>query len=169
MGLIIKKSIRKLIKGYPTVSDKYNVQGGLLGGSADAHFGDVLVYGATQGEYAVPTTAISAVSDIAGILLGTNVKLATQYPAGPSYEVVTKPGEAINLLLNGYIAVGIDAGATVANIKDGAKVACLLATGALTTSGTANATDVPGWYFTGVYENKGTDLAPVYVAEIVIK
>ena len=168
MGLIIKKSIRKLIKGYPTVSDKYNVQGGLLGGSADAHFGDVLIYGATQGEYAVPAAAIT-VADIAGILLGTNVKLATTYPAGPSYEVVTKPGEAINLLLNGYVAVGLDAGATTTNIKDGAKVACLLATGALTTSGTANATDIPGWYFTGVYENKGTNEAPVYVAEIVIK
>ena len=172
MGLIIKKSIQKLLKGFPTVSDKYDVQGGLLGGSVAAHFGDVVVYGSAAGEYAVPASTISAVGNIAGIVVGTNVKLATTYPAGPSVEVETPVGEAFNLLLKGYIAVELDAPNT-SNIAEGKAVACYLNTaskyGHLTTSGVGGATDVPGWYFTGVYENKGTDASPVYVAEIVIK
>ena len=173
MGLIIKRNIPKLMKGFPTVSDKYDVQGGVLGGTAAAHFGDVVVFGTQAGEYKVPTSAIAAVGNIAGIVVGTNVKLATTYPAGPSYEVATPAGEAFNLLLKGYIAVELDSGLTIANVKEGAAVACILNTadkyGKLTTSGASGATDVPGWYFTGVYENKGTVDAPKYVAEIVIK
>ena len=173
MGLIINKSIQKLLKGFPTVSDKYNVQGGMLGGTVAAHFGDVVVFGSVAGEYAVPTSTISAVGNIAGIVLGTNVKLATTYPAGPSVEVETKVGEAFNLALPGsYLAVELDA-PTASNIKEGAAVACFLNTaskyGHLTTHGETGATDVPGWYFTGVYENQGTTAAPKYIAEIVIR
>lgn len=174
MGLIIKKSIQKLMTGFPTVSDKYDVQGGVLGGTAEAKFGDVVVFGSQSGEYKVPTSTISAVSNIAGIVVGTNVKLATTYPAGPSYEVKTAVGEAFNLLLKGYIAVELDATLTnTTNIVEGKAVACVLNTadkyGKLTTTGASGATDVPNWYFTGVYENQGTEAAPKYVAEIVIK
>ena len=172
MGLIIKKSVQKLLKGFPTVSDKYDVQGGMLGGTVAAHFGDVVVFGSAAGEYKVPTSTISAVGDIAGLVVGTNVKLATTYPAGPSVEVETAVGEGFNLLLRGYLAVELDA-PTVANIKEGAAVAVILNTaskyGHLTTHGETGATDVPGWYFTGVYENQGSEAAPKYIAEIVIK
>lgn len=172
MGMIIKNEIQKLMKGFPTVSDKYDVQGGVLGGTTAAHFGDVVVFGSQAGEYVVPTSTISAVGNIAGVVCGTNVKLATTYPAGPSVEVDTPAGEAFNLLLKGYIAVELT-DAVVANIKEGKAVACFLNTaskyGKLTTSGVSGATDVPGWYFTGVVENQGTTAAPKYVAEIVVK
>ena len=172
MGLIIKNEIQKLMKGFPTVSDKYDVQGGVLGGSTAAHFGDVVVFGSQAGEYVVPTSTISAVGNIAGVVCGTNVKLATTYLAGPTIEVETPAGEAFNLLLKGYIAVELtDANTT--NIVEGKAVAFILNTaskyGKLTTSGVSGATDVPGWYFTGVYENQGTAGSPRYVAEIVIK
>lgn len=174
MGLIIKREIQKLMTGFPTVSDKYDVQGGVLGGSTAAHFGDVVVFGSQAGEYVVPTSTISAVGNIAGVVCGTNVKLATTYPAGPSVEVETPAGEAFNLLLKGYIAVELDASLTnTSNIAEGKAVACVLNTaskyGKLTTTGASGATDVPGWYFTGVYEDHGTNAAHKYVAEIVIK
>lgn len=165
MGLIIKREIQKLLKGFPTVSDKYNVQGGLLGGSADGKFGDVLVFTAVQGEYAV-ASSVAAATDVAGILLGTNVKVAMQYPAGPSYEVVTKKGEAINLMLNGFVAVEVS-NPTLAQMAEGKGVA-ITAAGKLTTADTASSIALPGWTFTGIYENHGTAAAPVYVAEIAI-
>lgn len=172
MGLIIKNEIQKLMVGYPTVSDKYDVQGGVLEGAADGHFGELVVFGSAQGAYKVPTSAITAVGDVAGFLVAQNVKLATAWPATDA-SVAFKAGEGINLLLKGYIAVELDGGATVANIKEGAKVAVFLAAagkiGKLTTSGTANAIDLPGVYFTGIYENHGTAAAPKYVAEIVVK
>ena len=174
MSLIINKSIQKLLKGFPTVSDKYDVQGGMLSGTVAAHFGDVVVFGSAAGEYKVPTSTISAVGNIAGLVVGTNVKLATTYPAGPSVEVETAVGEGFNLLLKGYLAVELDADLTnTSNIAEGKAVACVLNTaskyGKLTTTGASGATDVPGWYFTGVYENQGTVAAPKYVAEIVVK
>ena len=39
--LIIKDKIDMLMKGYPTVSDKYNVAGGVLTGNAAAQFGEL--------------------------------------------------------------------------------------------------------------------------------
>lgn len=163
MGLIIKKEIQKLLKGFPTVSDKYNVQGGLLGGSTEGKFGDVLVFSGVQGEYEV-ATAVSAAEEVAGILLGTNVKLANQYPAGPSYEVVTKPGEAINLMLSGFVAVEVDT-PTLTEMVEGKPVA-ITAAGKLTTADVASSIELPKFTFTGIYENHGTVAAPKYVAEV---
>ena len=173
MGLIINKSFQKLMKGFPTVSDKYDVQGGVLGGSTAAHFGDVLVFGSQAGLYNVPTSTISAVGNIAGLVVGTNVKVASVYPAGPSVDVTFAVGEALNVLLKGYIAVELDADLTnTSNIAEGKAVACVLNTaskyGKLTTTGASGATDVPGWYFTGIYENHGTVASPKYVAEIAV-
>ena len=54
MGLIIKNKIAQLKKGYPTVSDKYNVQGGIYESDNEGtalHFGDLLAYGSATGHY----------------------------------------------------------------------------------------------------------------------
>lgn len=117
MGLIIKNKIAQLKKGYPTVSDKYNVQGGINEGVA-LHFGDLVTYatagnpaaqtGATTGHY-VKMTAIN--QKLAGIVLATNVKLANKYPGDSNASVETLKGEAFNLLVRGFIAVRVQADA----------------------------------------------------------
>lgn len=103
MGMILKDSIQKLMKGYPTVSDKYNVKGGILTGTTPAHFGDLVKFSGTTGYYEVATSG----ADIAGICLATNVKLATEWP-GTDDSVVVRPGEAFNLFLDGYVAVEVE-------------------------------------------------------------
>lgn len=167
MGLIIKKSIQKLLTGYPTVSDKYDVQGGILGGTVAGKPGDVLVFGSNQGEYVVPTTTISGVDKIAGILLGVNVKLVLAYP-GNSAAAETMPGQAVDLCTKGFIAVELDADAVASDIVEGAAVKCVLTTGKLSTSSNASGTTVPNMKFTGVFENHGTEASPKLVAEIEI-
>lgn len=162
MGLIIKKSLKKLLAGYPTVSDKYGVQGGILSGSTAAHYGDLLVFGQNQGEYEVaPAGATPA--KVAGIVLATNIKLVRQFPGGSNAVNATfEVGEAVNVCINGYIAVPV-AVTNIANLVEGAQV-YLNANAKLTEDSTGTALD--GWKFTGIYENKGTAGAPVYVAEI---
>lgn len=174
MGLIIKDKIQALLTGYPTVSDKYNVQGGILEGTKAANFGDLLLLTDTDGAYKLPTEQFT-VDKIAGILLATNIKTPHVYPSN-SALVQTYPGEALNLMLNGYVAIELDAEATVANVKPGAKVAVMVNVaskfGKFTTADKADPTTivvVPGWEFTGVIENHGTNDVPVYVAEIVMK
>jgi len=113
MGLIIKDKIAQLKKGYPTVSDKYNVQGGVYVGDGDAlHFGDLLAYSGTTGHY-VKLAAGDGVADLAGICLATNVKLANKYPGDSNAKVETLKGEAFNLLVRGFIAVAISSAALV--------------------------------------------------------
>lgn len=168
MGLIIKDKIQALLKGYPTVSDKYNVQGGVLSGK-EAKFGDVLKFTGTDGVYEVAANA-TKVEEIAGILLATNAKTPHEYPAENPISVM--PGEAVNLMVCGFVAVPVAADATPEEIKPGKGVAITLATGVLTTAEKANASTIvvlPGWEFTGVLENKGTEQAKDLVAEIVIK
>ena len=107
MGLIIKDKIAQLKKGYPTVSDKYNVQGGVYEGTDEAlYFGDLLAYGTATGHY-VKLTDEDTVADLAGICLATNVKLANKYPGDSNSKVETLKGEAFNLLVRGFIAVAI--------------------------------------------------------------
>lgn len=166
MGLIIKDKIQALLKGYPTVSDKYNVQGGVLGGDKIAKFGDVLKFTGTDGLYE-GAAGIAKVEEIAGILLATNAKTPHEYPAENPISVM--PGEAVNLMRYGFVAVPVAADAEIA---PGKGVAITIATGVLTTADKANASTivaVPGWEFTGVLENKGTDEAKDLVAEIVMK
>lgn len=169
MGLIIKDKIRQLITGYPTVSDKYNAAGGILE-SGTAKFGDLVVNGASTGYYKVPTATLT-LADIAGFVLGTNVKLNETWPEG---NVQVNSNEAFNLTLPGtYIAIELDSTATVSDIAAGKAVAVFLNTalkyGKLTTTGTTDATDLDGVVFTGIYENQGTTAAPKYVAEVLIK
>lgn len=173
MSLIIKDKIRMLLKGFPTVSDKYNLAGGLLGGSTPVVFGELVKYGSNQsgkGQMYEAITSTVTLAEIAGFVMGTNVKLNEVWPEG---QVRVNPGEAFNLALPGtYMAIELDA-PTVANIAAGKAVAVFLNTaskyGHLTTTGESGATDLSGVVFTGVYENIGTSASPVYLAEILIK
>lgn len=160
MGLIINDKIQMLMKGFPTVSDKYNVLPAVLDGTAAVGFGDVVVYSATEGYYTKPT-AITAATEVAGFVVATNVKVPENYP-GTTIQV--NPGEAFNLLHSGYIAVALDTGAVDANIAAGKTVA-VLPTGAITTSGVATAIDLTGVTFTGTKETvDGVKLAEIHVA-----
>lgn len=103
MGLIITK-IKKLLKGYPTVSDKYNVSGGTLEG-AEVEFGAPVAYGSTTGYYVKYTGAEE--QKVAGINMAKNVKLINQYPANGAI-VTVKEGEAVDLFLDGFIAIELD-------------------------------------------------------------
>ena len=161
MGLIINKAFPMFMVGYPTVSDKYNAQGGILSGSNATEFGKLVCFGSTAGYYEA-FTGTKTLEDIAGIVLATNVKVANEWPAK---TVTVEPGEAFNLLLDGFIAVELSADAVESNIKAGKPVAVKLEGGLLTTSGVSAATDLPGYEFTGLYGKNGATI----VAEIRVK
>ena len=163
MGLIIKDKIPMFIVGYPTVSDKYNITGGILMGDTPVHFGDLVKFSSTKGYYEAITSAV-ALTDIAGFVLATNVKLNETWPAG---DVLVKPEEAFNLVLPGsYLAIELDSGAKEANILANKSVAVILATGKCTTEvADATAPALPNVVFTGMYEKHGSSL----VAEIYVK
>lgn len=168
MSLIIKDKIPMLKVGYPTVSDKYNVSGAVLAGTAPVKFGQLVKFSNTKGYFEAITSAVT-LDQIAGFVLATNVKLVETY-AGD--EVLTQPGEAFNLLVNGFMAVELDAGATVAQITAKAPVAVILASGKLTTKDKVAANtivELPNVIFTGTYENHGTSASPKYVAEVYVK
>jgi len=179
MGLIIKNKIAQLKKGYPTVSDKYNVQGGIYEGTDPLYFGDLVAFGTATGHYT--KLADNTVANIAGICLATNVKLVNKYP-GDTENVETVKGEAFNLLVRGFVAVeladsadlttakampestaaekkakaeaikaAIDA--EIALVKEGAQV-YVDANGKFATAGTA----LPGVYFMGVAEAKNNSV-----------
>lgn len=103
MSLIIKNKIAQLKKGYPTVSDKYNVQGGVFTGEK-LLFGDILKTTGVTGHYDIAT---ATTDKIAGICLATNVKLANRYPGDSNAKVETLNGEAFNLLVRGFVAVAV--------------------------------------------------------------
>lgn len=168
MSLIIKDKIQMLMRGYPTVSDKYDVSGAILEGAEGVKFGDVVQFGSTAGYFKAisATQTAAAITDVAGFVVATNVKLADGFPGT---TVTTLPGEAFNILIKGFIAVELGSDAVVANIVANKAVAIKLATGALTTSGIVGATDIPNVVFTGIYENHGTAAAPKYFAEIYVK
>lgn len=161
--LIIKDKINALMKGYPTVSDKYNVAGAtLVKNSAPVAFGELVKFSDTKGYYEAITEEVT-MDQIAGFVLATNVKLNTIYPEG---GVEVKGGEAFNLVLpNSYLAVELEADAVEGNIVANKAVAVKLATGKLTTSGVASATNLPNVVFTGTYEKHGE----VFYAEILVK
>lgn len=164
MGLIIGKSGIPMFKvGYPTVSDKYNVTGGTLTGENSVKFGDLVKFSATKGYYEAITSTVT-VADIAGFVLATNVKLATEWP-GTDESVKVLPGEAFNLVLPGsYLAIELDTTAVEANVKANAQVYAIAATGKCTTEAGSNLA-LPGVVFTGMVEKHGEAL----VAEIYVK
>lgn len=165
MGLIIKKELKKFQVGFPTVSDKYNVAGGVLTGADAVNFGDLVKLSSNKGYFEAITTTVT-LADIGGFVVGTNVKLALAYP-GTDASVKVLPGEAFNLLVNGFIAVKLNADAVATDIVPNAPVYVILATGKLTTSTNASAgtvVELPNVVFTGEYELDGTTiLAEIYV------
>lgn len=163
MGLIIKDKIQKMIVGYPTVSDKYNVSGGILA-SGTAKFGDLVKKTSTPGYFA-PATSVSAVTDICGFVLATNVKLAQDWPAT---TIQVNAMEAFNLMIDGFIAVELDSAATPAQITPNAQMCVILSTGKVTTADKYDATTtpyLPNCVFTGESELQGSKL----VAEVYVK
>lgn len=122
MSLIIKDKIAQLKKGYPTVSDKYNVQGGINEGPDALHFGDLIAYGTTTGHYVkLAKKDTITVDKLAGICLATNVKLANKYPGDSNASVETLESEPFNLLVRGFVAVAIkdaDYETALKNYKD---------------------------------------------------
>lgn len=160
MGLIIKDKIQQLMTGHPTVSDKYGVAGGILEGSAAVKFGDVVTVGSTAGYFKAATTIANA-EEIGGFVVATNVKLAEDWP-GKTVQV--NPGEAFNVLVNGFIAVELAANVTIADIVPNAAVYVTPA-GKVCGKTTSGAIAVPNATFTGLYETQGT----TYVAEIYVR
>lgn len=165
MNLIINNKIPELMKGYPTVSDKYNVTGGILEGDYPAHFGEVVAYGSTVGYFAAvnATATITYSTDVAGFILATNVKLAQDWP-GTTVQV--NPGEAFNLVINGFMAVELASTAVTTDVVPNGAV-YVLANGGITTVSDTNklANALPNVVFTGVIEQQGSK----YFAEIYIK
>ena len=154
MGLIIKDKIQSLMVGYPTTSDKYDVEGGLA--NETLRFGDLVVAESVGVYKKVDATKVD------GIVLATNVKLNTTYPADAEGPVTVK-GEAFNVLIKGRVAVALDSDATASAVVKGAD-AKLSAAHKLSTTGTAIAGNV-SIKFTGFYEMQGTTI----VAEVEVK
>lgn len=154
MGLIIKDKIQSLMVGYPTTSDKYDVEGGLA--NETLRFGDLVVAESVGVYKKVDATKVD------GIVLATNVKLNTSYPADAEGPVTVK-GEAFNVLIKGRVAVALDSDATKEAVVKGAD-AKLSAAHKLSTTGTAIAGNV-SIKFTGFYEMQGTTI----VAEVEVK
>ena len=162
MSLIINKNIPMMIVGYPTISDKYNVAGGILMGDNSVKFGNLVKYGTNPGYYEAITETVT-VSNIAGFVLATNVKLNESYPSG---NIKVNPGEGFNLLIDGFIAVELAESAVESDIVPNAAVKVVLSTGEITTSSVESDTDtLPNVVFTGTYEYQGSKL----VAEIYVK
>lgn len=164
MGLIINKRIPMLMKGYPTVSDKYNVAGATLVGTDPVYFGDLVKFSSQKGFFEAIGTGVADVTEIAGFVLATNVKLASD----DNVTVPTKPGESFNLALGGntYMAIGLDADADEDDIGPNKTVQVILATGKCTTAAvTTGIVTLPGVVFTGTYEKHGEEI----FAEILIK
>lgn len=161
MGLIINDKIQMLIKGYPTVSDKYNVVPAVLGGTTPVKFGELVKYSGTKGYVEAITSTITA-ADIAGIVVATNVKLAKGFAVN---EVETEAGEPLNLLLNGYLAIELASSAVEDDIAPNKEVKVVLADGTFTTASVTSGTvSLPNAVFTGTWEKHGTTkIAEIYV------
>ena len=161
MSLILgKDGVQKLMVGYPTVSDKYDVGPGSVEGSNPINPGDVVMFGSAHGLYKPAAATITSMAQIAGIALATNVKVPTEYPS-PAGPVPFQPGEAFGLLVRGFVAIALDADAVLADAKEGASV-YLTSAGKATTVSTSNV--LTPWKFMGVNELHGS----VKVAEIVL-
>lgn len=164
MGLIIKEKLPMFIIGFPTVGDKYNITGGLLSGTSPVKFGDLVAF---DGEgYFTKVADASDVKEIAGFVLGTNVKVAEGFATN---VVQVNPGEAFNLVLPGsYLAVEVarDDEEEPADVPVRGQVYVDLADGSLhLTDGSGDYEALPGVEFTGAAELQGSKL----VAEIYVK
>lgn len=159
MGMIINTKLPKFKLGYPTVSDKYNVDSGVLAGTAKEGlpYGTILMFGENAGEYVAFDGA--DVATIAGPMTAVNVKIADPYTG----EVKVMPGQACSRLLDGYIALVIDSDTNVTSVKPGKAVSFAVADGKVVL-GVGKTTTIPGWYFTGLTDEADGNL----LAEIEI-
>ena len=151
MGMIIGQKIKKFIVGYPTVSDKYDVAGAVVTGSSAVRFGDPLMWDSgtqnADGYYVKKAASTVTAANFAGFAVATNVKVASGFP-GTTVETVA--GEAINLLVKGYIAVDITASSSIkSSILPGAKL-YITSAGVLTLTSTSNVDT--GYTLTGAFE-----------------
>ena len=157
MGLIIKRNIQKLMAGFPTVSDKYNVQGGIVSPDSDPvlpGFALFSVFGNAPGEYFANIKGDAA--SLAGIALATNVKTPRNYPAGAGYYAPFMPGEAVNCMIEGYVAVVTDMDVqlfTEGSLTDGLPV-YVNEDGAFAPDDSSSGYLIPGARFTGIAEIK---------------
>lgn len=160
MGLIIKDKIQMLMTGYPTMGDKYNVTGGILSGTDPVKFGDLVMF---DGGMYKKVASATAVTDIAGFVLATNVKTAEGFGTN---VVQVNPGEAFNLTLGGsYLAVET-AEADGTDIKPNGAVYVSLTDGKLyASSDTGHTNTLPGVVFTGTFELQGSKV----IAEVLVK
>lgn len=137
-----------LKRGYPTVSDKYNVAGGVVDVNANNPIlmGEFVKYASQPGYYKSASEGMAAVGEIAGIALATNVKLAGVWPDDGSTPERALAKEAFNLMVDGFIAMELDP--TVSTITQDA----VAAVGAKTTD-----TDIiPGKnYYTAAANSDG--------------
>lgn len=147
MSMILNDHIKKLMKGYPTVSDKYDVSGGILGGTEAVEVGTVLALTDASGVF-VPVAADTPAAKVAGIALSPNVKL-TDIWSGDRRTLV-HPGEAVNLCFNGLFAVEV-APEVAAAVKPGDAVG--LDAGALVIHEEGGSDELlADWFFTGCVE-----------------
>jgi len=161
MGLIIKEKLPMFIVGFPTVGDKYNITGGLLSGTSPVKFGDLVMFDGSG--YFKKVASASSVADIAGFVLGTNVKVAEGFATN---VVQVNPGEAFNLVLPGsYLAVEVAGASALSDISPRAQVYVKLADGTLDTAANTGIVALPGVEFTGACELHGSTV----VAEIYVK
>lgn len=154
MSLIIKDKISQLMRGYPTVSDKYNVQGGINEGPAALTFGDMIKFGSQTGYY-TKAESLTSINEFAGFVLATNVKLEDTWFGTNMFGPQTMPGEAFNVFMNGFIALTMKSDTDVTKIKEGSKIGVTLATTDLVTADKIDSTSIvelPGYELTGIYD-----------------
>ena len=156
MGLIIKNKLPSLMRGYPTISDKYDVAPAVLEGSTTVAAGSPVALGSTAGRYTA-FGASAAITDFAGFVLASNVKVPNTYPASTVDQTYSE-GEAFNLMIKGFIAVPVKLGdaETISNGQQAYIMVGGVAAGAITISGhteaSGSATALPGVYYTGLTE-----------------
>ncbi len=152
MGLFIGAKLPLFKLGYPTVSDKYNVDPGILSTSVaeGVPYGTVLAYGEASGKFIVWDGA--DVKKVVGPMCAVNVKLADPW----TNEVKVMPGEACSPLRDGYIALAIDPATDLTAIVEGTPVTATVAEGKVVLG--LGGTVIPGWYFTGLTEVKAMKL-----------
>lgn len=166
MNLIIKDKIPMFKRGYPTVSDKYNVAGAVLEGDYPAKFGEIVKLGSAAGYFQAVNASnrVSGVNQVGGIVVATNVKLAQEWPGS---NVQVNPGEAFNLLINGFIAVELASTVTPGDIIANAAV-YIKANGEFTGSSDdakLGTNPLPNCVYTGMIEQQNGK----YYAEIYVK
>lgn len=169
MGLIIKNKLPELMQGYPTISDKYDVAPAVVAATETGEIvaGQAVALTGTAGIY-TDVKATTAIGQIAGFVLATNVKVPTEYPAPATIQKYVA-GQAFNLMIKGFIAAPVTLG-DAETITNGQEVYIMIGgdfAGMLTVSGhteaSGTATQLPGAFYTGLTmtNDAGTLLAEI--------